>query len=99
MSDRWEVVSRHIAHTDRVGNFTGHAAVIKFVAEALLHPDDVVSIVVNRLDDKGNVATAFSLSTNKIPNEVACPWCAGYVRGHQWIGTNGCSVNHVEWDR
>ena len=30
-----------------------------------------------------------------IPAEVACPWCGGYVRGHQWIGTDSCSVSKV----
>ena len=33
-----------------------------------------------------------------VPPEVACPHCGGYVRGHQWIGTDRCSVDHVEWD-
>lgn len=33
-----------------------------------------------------------------IPPDVACPFCGGYVRGHQWIGARSCSVNHIEWD-
>jgi hypothetical protein len=27
-----------------------------------------------------------------IPPEVACPHCGGYVRGHQWIGADSCSI-------
>lgn len=27
-----------------------------------------------------------------IPPEVACPHCGGYVRGHQWIGPDICSI-------
>lgn len=30
-----------------------------------------------------------------IPPEVACPFCGGYVRGHQWIGAESCSVIEV----
>jgi hypothetical protein len=34
----------------------------------------------------------------RIKPEVACPFCGGYVRGHQWIGAKNCSVNHSDWD-
>jgi len=27
-----------------------------------------------------------------IPAAVACPFCGGYVRGHQWIGSTDCSI-------
>lgn len=27
-----------------------------------------------------------------IPPEVACPFCGGYVRGHQWISAVSCSI-------
>lgn len=28
-----------------------------------------------------------------IPTGMRCPHCRGYVRGHQWIGADKCSVN------
>jgi hypothetical protein len=30
-----------------------------------------------------------------VPPEVACPHCRGYVRGHQWIGRDTCSILDV----
>lgn len=27
-----------------------------------------------------------------VPRDVACPHCGGYVRGHQWIGAEVCSI-------
>lgn len=27
-----------------------------------------------------------------VPGDVACPHCGGYVRGHQWIGAEVCSI-------
>jgi hypothetical protein len=35
---------------------------------------------------------------SNVPANVACPHCGGYVRGHKWIGEDGCSVNSVVWD-
>jgi predicted RNA-binding Zn-ribbon protein involved in translation (DUF1610 family) len=31
-----------------------------------------------------------------ISANVACPWCGGYVRGHQWIGQSNCSITTME---
>ena len=27
-----------------------------------------------------------------VPIEMKCPFCGGYVRGHQWIGQRDCSI-------
>jgi hypothetical protein len=30
-----------------------------------------------------------------VPPQMACPHCGGYVRGHQWIGKDRCSIQAV----
>lgn len=32
------------------------------------------------------------LTLAEVPDAVACPFCGGYVRGHQWIGAGTCSI-------
>jgi hypothetical protein len=30
-----------------------------------------------------------------IPAPLQCPFCHGYVRGHQWIGSDSCSIVEI----
>jgi len=40
----------------------------------------------------GQAADRIAEVLTPMPAEVACPHCGGYVRGHQWIGVDTCSI-------